>query len=364
MLRRLFAGGEAPVQTTDQLPLVEKLVKLPTFSERSQFILGHLASGLSGDVRGYVVRLGGEAAQFEAVHGYAPAMLELELVNGPWRDPRPRLINNLVAELFTPNSQATRAILGDLGLRDAKSSLIAPLDSRESVYGALLLHHHDERTFSEDDLTRVRRWGSVLGGVQAAHAESQLARRSLIEFTRAFTEAIESQDFSQLGHASRVTAYALAMGRALGFDKQELADLYFAAMLHDVGKVGSGLEIAVEDSNHPQRGANLIASSPLLARATEGVRAHHENWDGSGFPLGLRKDEIPTLGRIVAVADTFDLLSSERGQSLPLHEVEKSLELRAGRELEPGLVNLFINILRQGKSTAELGRLESQDLPF
>ena len=135
-------------------------------------------------------------------------------------------------------------------------------------------------------------------------------------------------------------------------------------MLHDVGKLGSGLELSVEDSQHPQRGANLVASSPLLAAATTGIRSHHENWDGTGFPDGLRKEEILILGRIVAVADTFDLLSSERGQALSPREVEQGLELRSGRELDPELVSLFVNILRQGKSTGELGRLDKQDLPF
>lgn len=365
MLRRFFSGGDSASEAPNYLALLEKLHKVPTFSERSLYVLRQLTDALPGDVRGYAVRFEeGTTVSFEAVEGYPGELLELKPDNGPWRDLRPRHIPNLVAELFTPNPQVMRATLGDIGLRDAKASMILPVTGAKGAYGALLLHRHEEPAFTDGELKLARRWATLLGEVQSTEAELRRTRLSLVEFTKAFVEAIEAQDFTQLGHASRVTAYALSIGRALGYNRSELADLYYAAMLHDVGKLGSGMDLSVEDTNHPQRGANLVASSPLLAKAQEGIRAHHENWDGSGFPLGLRREEISPLGRIIAVADTFDLLSSERGQALPIHEVEKALELRSGRELEPELVNLFINILRQGKSTAELSVLDDQDLPF
>ncbi|CAN5847243.1 hypothetical protein BH24DEI2_BH24DEI2_18770 [soil metagenome] len=363
MLRRFFAGNET--SEPDYLLVVDKLLKLPTFGERSLFVLRQLTALLPGDVRGYVVRREeGEQVRFDAVEGYGSELLELKLSNGPWRDSRTRIISNIVPELFTPNPQEVRALLGDLGLRDVKSTLMVPISGGGHFYGTLFLHRHTPPLFVDDDLKTAKRWSTLLGEVQGQHYERVRARQSLVEFTRAFVEAIEAKDFTQLGHAGRVAAYALAVGRALGFDKERLADLYYAAMLHDVGKLGSGLALTIEDSQHPQRGANLVASSPLLMAATAGIRSHHENWDGSGFPDGLHKDEIPILGRIVAVADTFDLLSSERGQALAPREVEQALALRSGHELDPELVNLFINILRQGKSTAELGRLDKQDLPF
>ncbi len=366
MLRRFFGGAEPPVaEAPDYLQLLEKLLNLKTFNERSHFVLRHLATTLPGDVRGFVVRKqSGESVLFEAVEGYPAALLELQLEHGPWRNLRPRLIINLVAELFTPNRQDQRQQLGELGLREAKASLIAPVESDEVSYGALLLLRHSDEVFSEDELRLAKRWGNILGNVQGTRLELSRARRSLVEFTRAFMEAVEAHDFTQLGHASRVTAYALSIGRNLGFNRKQLADLYFAAMLHDVGKLGSDLDFAVEDESHPLRGANLVASSPLLAEASEGIRSHHEHWNGSGFPVGLRKDEIPILGRIVAAADSFDLLSSERGQALPEREVEKELEARSGVQLDPDIVNLFINILRQGRTTQDLARIDEQDLPF
>lgn len=371
MLKRLFGGGSAPAtDAPDQLQLVEKLLRLKSAAARSQFVLSQLTAAYPGDVRGFVVRregaeagAAGEAVAFEAVEGYPDGLLALRLEHGPWRDDRARVMPNLIAELFTPNRQEQRAKLGELGLREAKSALFAPVGSEELSYGALVLARHDAETFGAEELALAQRWGNILGQVQATQLELERTRKSLFEFTRAFMEAAEAEEFSQLGHASRVTAYAMAIGRALGLKRKQLADLYFAAMLHDVGKLGLA-ESEREDEGHPLRGANLVASAALLGEASDGIRSHHERWDGQGYPVGLRKKEIPLLGRIVAVADQFDLLSSERGRALPMREVEKELERRGGHELDPELVRLFANILRQGRSTQELTRLELQELPF
>ncbi len=384
----------------DPVAASARLLELPATRERCAHVLAHLAFSLGGsgpggagpggsssggNVRGYVVfGTNIDTYRFEAVQGYAPDLLTLTPAHGPWRDPGPRLVSNIVAELFTPNTKEMRTLLGGFGLREAKATLIVPITGDER-HGAVVLHRHGPEGFSEADLREAAGWGRLLGGAESLHGDLYRTRQSLIEFTNAFVEAMEAEDFSQLGHAKRVTAYALAIGRALDFNRQSLADLYFAAILHDVGKLGGGDKFGAggvpfegaphagvsvrdalpsEDEVHPQRGANLIASSPLLSRAARGIRAHHERWDGAGFPQELRGEAIPLLGRIVAVADTFDLLSSERGQALPMREVERELRARAGASLDPNLVGLFINILRKGKSTAELGTLEHSDLPF
>ena len=320
---------------------------------------------LPGDVRGYVVRGNDETGyQFDSQSGYSDELLVLTATNGPWRTPGPRLVTNHIAEMFTPNTQEMRAQFSDLGLRDATATLVVPVAGRFSSFGTMVLHRHGPPAFSDEELKKAGRWGTILGEAQAKEVELRRAKLSLVEFTRAFMQAFEAQDFAQLGHAERVTAYALALGRSLEVPQQELVDLYFAAMLHDIGKLGTGLDLGIEDLEHPQRGANMVASADLLSNAAAAIRHHHENFDGSGFPNGLRKEAIPLLARIVAVADTFDTLSSERGQAMPLRDVEKALEARAGSELDPSLVSRFSNILRQGRDTKELGRLQDTDLPF
>lgn len=363
MLRRLFFGAEDGLP--DNLTASERLFQLATERERSEHVLKHLTSLIEGDARGFTVTGSGLSEYaFETVRGYGQGLLELDAHHGPWRDPGPRIIQNLVQELFTPNEPGLRGALGDLGLRGAKSALVVPLSGPYHNHGALVLLKHSGNPFSEDELKLVTRWGNLLGLAHSHAHELRRTKLGLVQFTQAFVEAMEAQDFAQLGHGRRVSAYSMAIGRALELNQQELSDLYFAAMLHDVGKLGNGLDLAIEDMEHPQRGANLVASSPLLGKAALGIRHHHENWDGSGFPDGLRKEQIPLLARIVAVADTFDMLSSERGQALPIYEVEKGLDDRSDNELDPQIVTMFINILRQGKSTQELARIDDSDLPF
>jgi HD-GYP domain-containing protein (c-di-GMP phosphodiesterase class II) len=365
VFRRLFANPESASDRPDTLEAVERLLRLHRSSDRAAEVLRVLCTSLAGEVRGYVVR-GTEPGTyvFDATQGYSPSLLALTPVHGPWRESGPRVVPNLISELFTPNDGALRGAFGELGMRNATSGLVVPVAGRFLRYGTLILQRHGDPAFSDEEMRLAARWGAVLGEAQSQAFELRRAKLSLVEFTKAFVQAMEAQDFAQLGHADRVTAYALALGRALELTNAEQADLYFAAMLHDIGKLGAGLDLSIEDIEHPQRGANLVASASLLRSAAEGIRTHHENWDGSGFPGALRKEQIPLLGRIVAMADTFDVLSSERGQAMPMREVERALEARSGRELDPSLVQLFINVLRQGKSTADLARLEESDLPF
>lgn len=362
MLKRLF--GSDSRSPSDSLPAVTALLRSATPEEAGGIVLKRLAEELGGDVRGYLVHGDDEAGYaFAAVHGYSLQMTELTVQQGPWRDPGPRAIPNLVQELFSPNDKETRAALGGLGLRKATASLVVPVSSEEATFGALIVHRHEGERFRDDDLRRVAQWGEVLGEALGRGEALRKTRLSLVEFTRAFVEAVEAQDFTQLGHGARVASYALALGRTLELPRGRLADLYFAATLHDIGKLGSA-DLSSEDESHPARGANLVASSPLLQDAAPGIRHHHERWDGTGFPDELAGKSIPLLARIVAVADAFDLLSSERGSALPMHEVEKMLHARAGADLDPELVRVMINLLRQGKSTAELARVRHTDLPF
>jgi len=364
VFRRIFAN-DTTTRAPEAIATCEGLLRARNAKERSTEALRALVGYLAGDVRGYVVAESAEQGYaFEAQLGYDDALLRLPAVNGPWRSVGPRLVPNLVAELFTSNEAGVRSDYGNLGLREATSALVVPVAGRYERHGALVLHRHGQPAFTDDDVKLATRWGAVLGEAHDRATELRLAKLSLVQFTRAFAQAFEAVDFAQLGHAERVTAYALALGRAMGASRAQLADLYFAAMLHDIGKLGNGLDQKIEDLEHPQRGANMVAASDLLAPAAEGIRHHHEAWDGSGFPDGLRKEDIPLLARIVAVADSFDLLSSERGEALPMRDVEKALDAKAGRTLDPAVVALLMNVLRQGRSTQELSQLSDGDLPF
>jgi HD-GYP domain-containing protein (c-di-GMP phosphodiesterase class II) len=360
MLRRFFTNDRSEGET---LAYVNSFLDLTSEAERTNFVLEQLRETLAGEVRGFSVVWQGGQTIIDASKGYSTTLKDLKVkMSGA---DTPRFVTD-IGELFSQSSNETLYALTQAGVLEAKTTLVVPVQEgavlKQGIPQGFLVMQRFDGKLAEADLKLASEWGTLLATTNELRQRSEQARRSLFEFSKAFMEAIESQDFKQLGHAERVTHYALALGRAKGLDREELFDLYFAAMFHDVGKLGSGLELSIEDPNHPQRGANMLSASELLGPARDAIRAHHEHWDGSGFPNKLMQEQIPLLARIITVADTFDFLSSERGQALTLNEVEKALTLRANRQLDPELVTLFKEILRQGKSTKALAALNEEVL--
>lgn len=355
MLRRFFSTDTSD---GDTLATVNTFFKITSTPERTRFVLEHLCERFTGDVRGFSVALREDQSVIDLSKGYNAELKDLK-VKGVDEDHTPHLVTN-ISELFSQCSNETLYALTQAGVLEARSTLLTPVKNEED-YGLLVLQRFDGK-LSENDLNTASQWGTLLATSHELKQRASQAQQSLIEFSKTFMEAIESQDFKQLGHAERVTNYALALGRAKGLSRQDLLDLYFASMLHDVGKLGSGLDLSIEDPNHPQRGANMLTASTLLEVARNAIRAHHESWDGTGFPNKLMGEKIPLLARIITVADTFDFLSSERGQALTLNEVEKALTIRASKQLDPELVRLFKEILREGKSTKVLAKLNDDAL--
>lgn len=156
-------------------------------------------------------------------------------------------------------------------------------------------------------------------------------------------------------HAARMAQNSRELGRALGLTPGELNDLELLATLHDLGKVGIDDRILnkpgpltpeewVEMKRHPEIGFRIAMSSPDLAPIAQYILSHHERWDGSGYPRGLAGQEIPLLSRILAVADAFDAMTTDRiyRPALGLTEAVEELRRGAGTQFDPHLVRLFL----------------------
>jgi HD domain len=170
--------------------------------------------------------------------------------------------------------------------------------------------------------------------------------------------ALDHHDRITSGHAERVRAYSAALGRELGLTDDELDRLNWAALLHDIGKLGIPPEILnkagqpTEDEwqslrRHPLLGEELV--DPLrewLGEWIGAVGGHHERWDGTGYPRGLAEDEIPRAGRIVAIADAYDVITSARSYKKPTSAVDARAELvrGAGTQFDPRFVRAFVGL--------------------
>ena len=166
---------------------------------------------------------------------------------------------------------------------------------------------------------------------------------------------VEIRDHHTQGHCRRVARNAVVVGTALGLDGDDLRTLHWAATLHDLGKIAvpeyillkSGRlseEEYAEIRRHPMYGADLLASvSQSYRPIADVVRAHHERWDGFGYPLGFKGDEIPEMARIIAIVDVFEALTSERPYRSPMPEIQALQYIKngAGSQFDPRLVEVF-----------------------
>ena len=171
---------------------------------------------------------------------------------------------------------------------------------------------------------------------------------------KALTSALDTRDKETAGHSERVVNFSLRLGRELGLSAKEMRALEYGALLHDIGKIGVPDAILRKPARlteeewtkmrlHPLIGKKILSGINFLEGAASVVAQHHEKWDGSGYPLGLKGEEIDLKARIFAVADAFDAITSERVyKSGRTHETARhELERCSGTHFDPAVVEAF-----------------------
>ena len=180
--------------------------------------------------------------------------------------------------------------------------------------------------------------------------------------------AAEAKDPYTSGHSYKVTEIARMIGKRMGFDSRSMTNLECASLLHDVGKIGVPLTVlnkkgrlAREEmeliKRHPDISVDILSPVTFLERIVPIIRHHHENVDGSGYPIGLVGDQIPLESRILAVADAYDAMVSDRPYR-PRLENERALQViseRAGSQFDADIVGVFLQIVGEGLLEAVYG---------
>ena len=166
---------------------------------------------------------------------------------------------------------------------------------------------------------------------------------------------LDAREHTTGQHSQRARKLALILGREAGLNPQELEDLGHGALLHDIGKSGIPDNILLNRNaltpeqkqaieRHPEIGYNIVCASPYLGKAAEIVLAHHEHWDGTGYPRSLRGRDIPVGARIFAVIDAYDAMRSTRPYHQPMTSAQAVDEIRrfSGTQFDPEVVEAFL----------------------
>ena len=177
---------------------------------------------------------------------------------------------------------------------------------------------------------------------------------------KALTAALETRDSETHGHSERVVSYSLRLGREYGLSSEDMKSLEFGSLLHDIGKIGVPDSILrkpgklteeewVRMREHPLHGQQILRGIEFLQGAARVVAQHHEKWDGSGYPLGLRGDDVDVCARIFAVADAFDAITSDRvyRRGKTYEAAAQELDDWAGRQFDPKVVEAFHRVPKE-----------------
>lgn len=187
-------------------------------------------------------------------------------------------------------------------------------------------------------------------------------REAHINTVAALTSALDASDPFTHGHSFRVSRYALRIAQAMGMSSRELEMLEYAALLHDIGKISVQNDILLkvgpltEDEwkslkSHPNIGADIVEQLKFLKEAAKVIRCHHERPDGTGYPRGLRENEIPLGAHILNVVDAFDAMTSDRPyrKALPIERVIEEIETYRGTQFHSRVTDLMLDLYWKGE---------------
>jgi len=297
------------------------LLARPSSGSILERALAHGATLLGGDVNGYAVLRRGPDRVI-AVLGY-PATLIGTPLSGPWAGTKPRLLKDGTREIYEMNTTDVQEQLDACGMRGLPLTLVVPLSDRGRGLGALVFDRTSMEGITPEQQEAAARWAAATSPLLGVLDSRDEWRQTSRQITSAFVEAVESQEFDALGHGQAVADLAVRLGKAVGLVEREQEELWYAALLHDIGKIHG-------EVGHPQVGANFLHGVPHLSQAQKAIRHHHERWDGQGEPDGLTGEDISLYARILAVANAY-----VRSSNL------EQVRAQAGKALDPRLVGLL-----------------------
>jgi HD superfamily phosphohydrolase YqeK/GAF domain-containing protein len=268
-----------------------------------------------------------------------------------------QLIEALNLEVGCGPLVANRVVTGDANwpLPEVRELIIVPMAEGNRILGWIaVLNHTEGGEFGTVEASLVNSIGAILG----IHSSNRDLYRQQAEFlasvVRALTSAIDAKDPYTCGHSDRVARIGVRLAKELGCESKMLHTIYMAGLLHDIGKIGiddavlrkpGKLTEAEFDhiKQHPELGYRILADLYQLADVLPAVLHHHEQWDGKGYPFKLAGEQIPLIARILAVADAFDAMSSDRPyrRGMPIERVEELFQKGAAQQWDAEVIRAY-----------------------
>jgi len=267
----------------------------------------------------------------------------------------------LVATALSRSSDYLAHYDAQLGIH-MRNLIAVPLKTPQKIHGVLEVVNKREGTWTAEDIQILESFcNTVAVAIQNARLLEEVERLFLSSI-EALAEAIDAKDPYTHGHTQRVRDFTMSIGRRLIRDTETLRKLELSALLHDIGKIGTRESVLNKEGRlsdeeflhmkeHVIRGAQILQNIPNMEEVIGGVKYHHEKYDGSGYPEKLKGAEIPIFGRIIAVADTFDAMTSDRPYRKGLEDEIALFEIKkfSGKHYDPRVVEAFIQAYEAGE---------------
>ncbi len=283
----------------------------------------------------------------EGIAGWVAANDQPALINDVQNDPRYFRRARTITDFVTRNM------------------VCVPVRSKGMVIGVLqAINKKGGGAFTEEDVGNC--WtlsNQVAMSLENAHLYAEL-KETFLNTAEALAAAVEKRDPYTGGHIKRVVVYSMAIARHLSVPLTDMEDLRLAAVLHDIGKIGIKDSVLLKQSRldhdeiahmreHPLVGEDILEHIEQMKKVRKSMRAHHEKWDGTGYPDGLKGDDIPVHARIIAVADTFDAITTDRPyrKAADWKAAVEEIKRCSGRDYDPVLVEAFIGACESGDIT-------------